>query len=554
MGKESKPTRRLQGISYGRVSTVNQMLDVNGFQREDASPHAQKIRCQDHVRFLSHRTGYEYAIIEHLSDEGFSAKNVNRPSYQKMWQLIASGTINFIVASELSRLSRSVTDFLDLVSHCQKNNVDLIIIGLDLDTSTPFGRVIVVILVALAQFEREMTSMRVRENALTRLLNDGKINGSSEILGLDRDPNKAGHFIKNEREMSQVENLMKIFLQVPGKAKLLEEAAKLGIQGKKGQPLTMHSITILLENARWRYRGLWPANRENKGKDDSFLPENKRYREVKLPHGPLFDLNLLDQVVEKFSRETTIKAHTGSNSYFYLLSGILVHENGGAFTGACGKNRQYRYYHNETQRMRLSCEQIDDLVKKTVKEYFLNSPNYENIIRQGFKKLQSMIPGIDERLNVVNRELTKLTAEERQLNQVFTAEKLEDPTYATWLKGQIKNLDSERKRLENEAEELRRKKARFLNKQGYSNLKDSLKQYVSEGFDTLPTMIQRTVIERIIPTIVVKNTNQIEIRIATPFDSESFFVTSEEKSTTEVKGGGRDGTRTRGLRRDRAAL
>ncbi len=87
-------------------------------------------------------------------------------------------------STELSRLSRNVGDFLDLVSHCEKNKVDIIVIGLQLDTSTPIGRVLVIILVALAQFEREMTSMRVKENALSRLLKDGKINGSAEILGL----------------------------------------------------------------------------------------------------------------------------------------------------------------------------------------------------------------------------------------------------------------------------------------------------------------------------------------------------------------------------------
>lgn len=190
-----------RGLSYGRVSTLEQMLDKNGRRREDASLDAQKSRCFDHVRFLNSKNHATYQILEHISDEGFSGKNTNRPGYQHMWDLIAQNSVDFIVSTELSRMSRSVIDFLDLVAHCEAHHVDLFIIGLDLDTSSPIGRVMVIILVALAQFEREMTSQRVKENALNRLLKDGKINGAAEILGLDRDPKKAGHFLINFDEL-----------------------------------------------------------------------------------------------------------------------------------------------------------------------------------------------------------------------------------------------------------------------------------------------------------------------------------------------------------------
>ena len=195
------------GLSYGRVSTFDQAFNRDGSRRDDASPEAQRSRCCDHIGFINSRKQTQYKILEHISDEGFSGKNTNRPGYQKMWDLIASNTIDFVVTTELSRISRSVLDFLELVSHCETHEVDLVIIGLDLDTSSPIGRVMVIILVALAQFEREMTSQRVKENALNRLLKDGKINGAAEILGLDRDPNNTGHFLINPDELIKVERL-----------------------------------------------------------------------------------------------------------------------------------------------------------------------------------------------------------------------------------------------------------------------------------------------------------------------------------------------------------
>ncbi len=208
----NKKTKR--GISYGRVSTFDQAFNKDGNRREDASPEAQRSRCSDHVRFLSSKNKGDYQILEHISDEGFSGKNTKRPGYQKMWDLVSSNIIDFIVASELSRISRSVIDFLELVAHCEANQVDLVIIGLDLDTSSPIGRVMVIILVALAQFEREMTSQRVKENGLNRLLKDGKINGAAEILGLSRDPERAGHFLVNEEELLKVEQITQAIFEV----------------------------------------------------------------------------------------------------------------------------------------------------------------------------------------------------------------------------------------------------------------------------------------------------------------------------------------------------
>ncbi|WP_414697044.1 recombinase family protein [Oligoflexus sp.] len=111
--------------------------------------------------------------LKHLSDT-IKVKDTNRPGYQKLWDLISGQKIDFCVAAELSRLSRSLVDFLAFVAHCEANKVDLFIIGLDLDSSNPFGRMMVVVLVALAQFEREMTAVRFRENAVARLLRGGE--------------------------------------------------------------------------------------------------------------------------------------------------------------------------------------------------------------------------------------------------------------------------------------------------------------------------------------------------------------------------------------------
>lgn len=539
-----KGNRQLKGISYGRVSTINQVLDSRGGVREDASPAAQKIRCEEHAKFLTQKTGYEYKIIHHISEEGFSAKNVKRPGYQQMWRMIEARSVDFVIASELSRLSRSVTDFLDLVTHCQKHDVDLIIIGLDLDSSTPFGRVMVVILVALAQFEREMTSMRVKENALTRLIKDGKINGGCEILGLDRDPKHAGHYLPNSEELKTVEKVMKIFLQAPGKATVLRKIKKMGIKGKHGRELNKHALTLLLENAKWRYRGLWFANKENKDKDQELIPENRRYQEVRLPHGPLLDLKLLDEVSQKLTERGAEKPRERKSKVVdngYLLSGILVHEDGGRFTGEYAKGRggTYRYYHNQKKKMRLSCDEIDNLVRNTVKEYFSSSQECRQIVRRGYRALQDLLPEIETKADELDAALAALKKKENELKKALTLEKLGDPVFSDWIKEQVHGISTERSRIESELGTLQSHRANLLNQSKAKAIEADIERYIEDGFEAIPRQAQRTIIERIIPKVIIKSNNQMEVKIAIPLGKAD---TNEDKSSISGKNGGRDGT------------
>lgn len=523
MNQKTKPIKR--GISYARVSTINQLLDSNGNQREDSSPVAQKARCDDHARFLSTKTGTEYQIIQHYSDEGFSAKNVNRPGYKEVWKMISKGTINFIISSELSRLSRSVADFLDLVSHCQKHNVDLIIIGLDLDTSTPFGRVIVIILIALAQFEREMTSMRVKENALTRLLNDGKINGSKEILGLDRDKNRPGHFKRNEEELIRVATVMQLFMDLPSKIQVLKKIQELNITNKYNAPLVKTALDTLLNNAHWRYRGLWEANKENKYSNPELLAPNKRYQIINLPHGPLIDINLLDQVVKKMDMvgHKFTKAVEGIDKHFYLLSAVLVFEDGSTFYGESTKKAKYRYYYNKTNVIRINCEYMEEKVRSCIKDVYPHPYYYKEMINLGLKKIAEELPYIDKLIGKYKFELRKMLEEEeahgkKMMN--WSATNDGDEFMLAWNKQKLGRLAKERqgmetiiRQLENLKWELKRDDTGDI-----KNLGESLFLYVDDKvYNELDRAHKRALVEKLVQKIVMTDRNEIKIKLHNPW-------------------------------------
>lgn len=534
----SKPKGK-RGISYGRVSTFDQAYNKDGNRREDASPEAQRSRCCDHVRFLNSKNSGYYEILQHLSDEGFSGKNTRRPGYQRMWDLVGSESIDFIVTTELSRISRSVGDFLELVAHCEEHKVDLLIIGLDLDTSTPIGRVMVIILVALAQFEREMTSQRVRENALSRLLKDGKINGAAEILGLDRDPQRVGHFVVNAEELQRAEQILRLFLKSPSKHKTLAEAKKIGLTGKKGRELTHHMVDSVIANARWRYRGLWYANKDKQALEQSQLPEAKRFQVVGLPHGPLLDLQLLDRVSEKLTSVYDQRKRSGKDGRIYLLSHILQYEDGSTYYGGPAKDRQYFYYYCKGAGPNVSCEALEQTVLSRVKAYFRGSEAFTRLLEEAVKKRISELPKIDQEIARVQKGLQSVEEENGDLRQQLRDKGQRSRTgFIVWLEEEVEKLKERKVMLDQSLATLLQVRGDIIKKSALDCLERTSLDFIAK-FDQLTGVQKRDFIERMIAKIIIKKDNKLELHVL--WDPRK-TVTGVTKSTIREEDGGRDGT------------
>jgi DNA invertase Pin-like site-specific DNA recombinase len=505
----SRKAKKL-GVSYDRVSTQDQAFEEDGSMKHDGSTKAQQVRCQHHVTYLSQKTGITHKLVEQLSDKAFSGKDTNRPGYQRLWGLISEQKIDFVVAAELSRLSRSVVDFLAFVAHCEANKVDLFIIGLDLDTSTPFGRMMVVVLVALAQFEREMTAVRVRENALARLLRDGKINGASEILGLDRDPELRGHFVANHEELAQVERVLKMFVAIPSKKKVLDEAKRQGIMGKDGRELNLFALEQILENVRWRYRGQWYANRENQDEDTLDLPNTQRYQTVNLPHGQLIDTDLLDEVQRILDDPERQKKRTGKGEYVYLLSHLLFYQDGTKFTGALAKGT-YRYYHNSKRKLRIHCDPLNAAVEDALKENLLNHHRFMTLVEDAHKRRSDQLPALNTQIEENERELKVID------NGIATARlRLVDPETTAkaanfWMM-EIEAFRDQKDRKTMDLEYLYRLREEIMTKDNLSQF-ESLSLELLKTYDRQPPRAKRNIIDRLVKRIIVEDNNRISIEL-----------------------------------------
>ncbi len=137
--------------------------------------------------------------------EGFSAKDTNRPEFQKMLLDIKKRKPDYIVCYRLDRVSRNVSDFSNLIEDLNSQKVNFICIREQFDTSTPMGRAMMYMASVFAQLERETVAQRVRDNMImlarsgrwlggtaptgfttekqTEIIIDGKVKTSCSFMG-----------------------------------------------------------------------------------------------------------------------------------------------------------------------------------------------------------------------------------------------------------------------------------------------------------------------------------------------------------------------------------
>jgi len=131
---------------YARTSTLTQ---TNGLESQ--------IRA---LRGYCEAMGFEdYRIYQ---DSGISGKRASRPGLDNLLADIEAGQIAQVVTYSLSRLSRSTAHLLQVIEFLKAKNVGFISLSESIDLSSPMGVMILTVLGAVAQLEREITVERVK--------------------------------------------------------------------------------------------------------------------------------------------------------------------------------------------------------------------------------------------------------------------------------------------------------------------------------------------------------------------------------------------------------
>lgn len=99
--------------------------------------------------------------LDKVFTEKVSAKDTNRPELQKLLEFCREGDVIYV--HDFSRLARNTRDLLDIVEILNNKGVTLISNKESVNTGTPQGRLMIAMIGAIAQFERENMLERQRE-------------------------------------------------------------------------------------------------------------------------------------------------------------------------------------------------------------------------------------------------------------------------------------------------------------------------------------------------------------------------------------------------------
>lgn len=126
-------------VAYVRVSTAeqNEQRQVEALERHD---------------------------IEKWYIEKVSGKDTNRPKLQEMLDFVREGDTIYI--HDFSRLARSTKDLLEIVEKLKEKGVSLVSNKENIDSSTPTGKLMLTMIGAIAEFERQNLLERQKEGIL----------------------------------------------------------------------------------------------------------------------------------------------------------------------------------------------------------------------------------------------------------------------------------------------------------------------------------------------------------------------------------------------------
>ena len=147
--------RRIRCAIYTRKSSEE------GLEQDFNSLDAQREACEAYIASQKHE-GWE-VVPDHYDDGGISGGHLDRPALQRLMQAVDEKRVDQIVVYKIDRLTRSLADFAKLVDRLDAAETSFVSVTQSFNTATSMGRLTLNMLLSFAQFEREVTSERIRD-------------------------------------------------------------------------------------------------------------------------------------------------------------------------------------------------------------------------------------------------------------------------------------------------------------------------------------------------------------------------------------------------------
>jgi len=224
----------MRTTGYVRVSTDRQADLGVSLEAQEA-----KIRAMATVR------GVE--LEEVIVDGGESAKDLNRPGVQRLLELVENAKIDAVIVAKLDRLTRSVKDLSQMLELFEKRTVALISVAESLDTGSAAGRLVITIMGAVSQWEREAIGERTRD-ALRHKRSLGQRVGNI-TFGFQLAPD-GEHLEQNPSEQAALEEIRKLRSQGHSMRRIATSLNHRAYRTRRGTPWRLESARVLKAERR----------------------------------------------------------------------------------------------------------------------------------------------------------------------------------------------------------------------------------------------------------------------------------------------------------------
>src|SRR6478672_6795118 len=206
---------------YTRKSTEH------GLEQEFNSLDAQREACEAYIKSQASQ-GWK-ALPHHYDDPAYSGANLDRPALKKLLADIEAGRIDVVVVYKIDRLTRSLADFAKLVEAFDAKSISFVAVTQQFNTTTSMGRLTLNVLLSFAQFERELSSERVRDK-IAASRRKGKWTGGTVPLGYEARDKK---LVVNQTEAATVRTIFRRYLELQSFSKLVADLDRRRIVTKR---------------------------------------------------------------------------------------------------------------------------------------------------------------------------------------------------------------------------------------------------------------------------------------------------------------------------------
>lgn len=469
---------------YCRVSTDEQA-------KEGMSLDEQRTRLQAYVRAMGWSTE-----VQEFIDDGYSAKNMERPALQEILKQVQDGKISRLMVTKLDRLSRRLLDLLTLIELFHNYNVSLVSTSESFDTDTPSGRLTLQVLGAVAEFERERIRERVFENML-HAAKSGKWLTQHPYGYRLQDK----ELIVYEPESEVVKRVYKMFLEDGlGYYSIAKRLNEEGIPSRQNKEWSLRSIKLMLTNPVYKGTLVW--NRVDSSKKNRRVKEDDEWIVVPDAVPVIIEKDIWNKVQDRINN--TQKTPPRSKTSPHLLGGLLRCGKCGASMsiGWSGWPKRHRVYQCSSYKNKGTC---------TSKPY--RADEVEKWFKEGLMQLVGSVDTsfhevVINRIEAENKEKLeqKIRAAKTRYNRMVEA-------YTSGLI-EIKDLKKEKENMEREIEESQFKKESSKHPPDLEEIESDLKKQavdVIEAIELLPVEEAKAKISTLVKKVIVKDAEQLEI-------------------------------------------